>query len=220
MAIDDPGAQVGGSPVIYLTGGGVTSAVERVDDPRFGVMVQPNGGLWRRTGRFRHWAADTGCFAAPERFDLGRYIGWLEGLIPHRASCLFATAPDRVGDAEATLSLRQPGLEKIRGLGLPAAFVAQDGLENLAVPWDEFDVLFIGGTTVWKMGPAPLSLVQEAKARGKWAHMGRVNSRRRFTYAASIGCDSVDGTFLAFGPTRRMPEIKGWVDSLTLWEQA
>ena len=30
--------------------------------------------------------------------------------------------------------------------------------------------------------------------RGKWVHMGRVNSTRRIRYAASIGCDSVDGT--------------------------
>ena len=34
----------------------------------------------------------------------------------------------------------------------------------------------------------------EAKRRRKWVHMGRVNSERRIRYAASIGCDSIDGT--------------------------
>jgi hypothetical protein len=41
--------------------------------------------------------------------------------------------------------------------------------------------------------------------------MGRVNSRRRLAYAATIGCDSVDGTHLAYGPDRRLPELIGWL---------
>lgn len=44
-------------------------------------------------------------------------------------------------------------LPKIRALGVPAALVAQDGLEDMVdrVPWDEFDVLFIGGSTAFKL---------------------------------------------------------------------
>jgi hypothetical protein len=38
----------------------------------------------------------------------------------------------------------------------------------------------------------------EARRRGVWTHMGRVNSERRLRYAALIGCQSADGTYLAF----------------------
>jgi hypothetical protein len=41
--------------------------------------------------------------------------------------------------------------------------------------------------------------------------MGRVNSQKRFSYAQSIGCDSADGTFLAFGPTQNLPRLLSWV---------
>jgi len=29
--------------------------------------------------------------------------------------------------------------------------------------------------------------------------------------AASIGCDSVDGTFLAFGPDKNLPQLLRWL---------
>jgi hypothetical protein len=37
-------------------------------------------------------------------------------------------------------------------LGYPAAFVAQDRWDETATPWDEFDVLFVGGSTEFKLG--------------------------------------------------------------------
>jgi hypothetical protein len=118
-----------------------------------------------------------------------------------------------VGDAAATLARSVPFLPKIRELGYPAALVAQDGLEDLEVPWDEFDVLFIGGSTDWKLGPAVRELVAEAKRRGKHVHMGRVNSAKRFRYAESIGCDTVDGTYLTFGPSVNLPRLMKWFDT-------
>ena len=69
------------------------------------------------------------------------------------------------------------------------------------MPWDDFDALFIGGTTDWKLGDGAAQLVREAKRRGKWVHMGRVNSLRRMIYAESIGCDSADGTMLKYNPS-------------------
>jgi hypothetical protein len=72
----------------------------------------------------------------------------------------------------------------------------------------------IGGTTSWKLGPAAAALAAQARRRGLWVHMGRVNSLRRLRYAAAIGCQSVDGTFLAFGPDRNLPELLGWLAAL------
>lgn len=57
-----------------------------------------------------------------------------------------------------------------------------------------FDALFIGGSTEFKLSEFAATLAQMAKRRRKWVHMGRVNTRRRVRYAASIGCDSIDGT--------------------------
>jgi hypothetical protein len=126
--------------------------------------------------------------------------------------CLFAVAPDVLGDAKATIVRSAPFVYKLRAwFGLPGALVAQDGLEDLDVPWNWFDVLFIGGSTEWKLGPAARALAAEAKARGKWVHMGRVNSLKRLRYAAAIGCDSADGTYLTYGPSINLPKVLGWL---------
>lgn len=125
--------------------------------------------------------------------------------------CLFAVAPDVLGDAAATIVRSAPFVYRIRAwFGLPAAVVAQDGLEHLDVPWTWLDVLFLGGSTSWKLGPSARALAAEAKARGKHVHMGRVNSQARIEYAAAIGCDSADGTFIAHGPDRNLPIALGW----------
>jgi hypothetical protein len=75
----------------------------------------------------------------------------------------------------------------------------------------------------WKLGAAARALTAEAKARGKHVHMGRVNSLRRLRYADAIGCDSADGTFLAFGPDINLPPLLGWLravnDQQPLWTQ-
>jgi len=163
--------------------------------------------------------ADNGCFGKGYPGDEA-WWAWLQTLPADR--CRFAVAPDVVADAAATLERSTPWLSRIRGLGIPAAFVAQDGLENMAVPWDSFDVLFIGGSTEWKLGPHARALTGEAKRRGKWVHMGRVNSQLRMRYAMNIGCDSADGTFIAFGPDQNLPKVLGWlrhVDHPQLWEE-
>jgi hypothetical protein len=43
-----------------------------------------------------------------------------------------------------------------------------------------------------------------------WVHMGRVNSWRRYSYAAGLGIDSVDGTLLAHGPDLHLPRVLAW----------
>lgn len=159
------------------------------------------------------WCADNGCFGKGYPGD-EKWLAWLTKHAVDAGTCSFATAPDVVGDAAATLDRSAPWLSRIRELGYPAALVGQDGLEDLEVPWDTFDVFFIGGTTEWKLGAAVRRLVHEAKSRGKKVHMGRVNSYRRYRYAEAIGCDSVDGTFLAFGPDVNLPKLLRWVDGV------
>lgn len=172
-----------------------------------GYMLTPDMG--NAVDLSHRWAADTGCYTRGERFSLPRYLDWLEARAPYQATCLFATAPDVVGDAAATWTRSAPVLPVLRAMGYRAALVAQNGLE--APQWDTFDALFIGGTTAWKLADSTRQLVLEAKRRGKWVHMGRVNSLRRLRAAEFMGCDSADGTYLKFGPDANLPKLINWL---------
>lgn len=143
------------------------------------------------------WAADNDAFS---KWDEGRYRDML-GRIRGREGCLFVTAPDVVGDAASTLRNFDQWRAELDDF--PVALVGQDGLEN--PPWDSFAAFFVGGTTEWKMGPQAARLVREAKERGKWVHMGRVNSYERVRYARWLGCDSIDGTQFSWFRDTKLP---------------
>jgi hypothetical protein len=120
------------------------------------------------------------------------------------ACAVSPVAPRRVtGDAALTarrFSAWAPGLER---RGLPVALVLQDGLERphlsawLAATWHRLDAVFVGGSTAWKLGPAAARLVGLALRDGKHVHWGRVNTRERYRYIASVGGHSFDGSSFA-----------------------
>lgn len=198
--------------MIYLSGVVRAEAPYR---PDFGYMMTPAIGNSPVCLDQRVWASDTGCFAQGEKFRVGRYVTWLEERVSvYRSTCLFATAPDVLGDAEATWRRSAPIFPVIRSLGYRAALVAQNGIDPHYLEWDAFDTLFLGGDTSFKLSPATHGLVQQAKARGKWVHMGRVNSFKRLQLATHWGCDSADGTYIRFAPNVYLPRVCGWLDRL------
>ena len=170
-------------------------------------------------------AIDTGLYSPKgERdFSLEDYLRYLAEAAPYRAKCLFATAPDKPRDARATWERSRPVLPLIRAAGYKAALVAQDGMTDLPDP-DEWDCLFMGGSTGYKLSETAYRLQREAKGLGKWTHMGRCNSERRLRAAAMSGYDSADGTCLAFNPPLYLETIPGWLErlrtrpSLPLWD--
>ena len=221
--------------MLYLANPCGPAVITAMQDGRLGFIDTPAQGNKRPDGVV--WCADNGAYS--NNFDEQKWWKFLVSNADATDTCLFATAPDVVGDAAATMVRSLPWLSKIRELGYPAAFVAQNGLENLTVPWNEFDVLFVGGSlecapcgyvwpndvkperrqrcpqcmvvmTEWKLGPEARALVAEAKSRGKWVHCGRVNSRRRYLAAFAMGCDSVDGTYLTKGPDVNLPTLLSW----------
>lgn len=196
----------------YLTGVKGPAVLPLLDSGRVGLLDTPANSYAKSPDWL--WAADNGCFNERTYVGDAAWFAWLDRNAQQAGTCLFATAPDVVGDAQATLDRSLPWLPRIRALGYPAALVAQDGLETLDVPWDAFDVLFIGGSTEWKLGPAAADLALRARRHGKRVHMGRVNSHKRLRYAAAIGCDTADGTYLAFGPDVNVPRLRGWLDAL------
>jgi len=199
---------------MYLTGTASPAirahAVEYGD---VGLLNTPNSNY--KIHDWPIWAADNGAFNAKTYVGDDKWFAWLEGKAEHAGNCLFATAPDVVGDAQATLDRSAPWLPRIRSLGFRAALVAQDGLEDLDVPWDTFDVLFIGGSTEFKLSSAAVQLANEARQQGKSVHCGRVNSYKRLRFAAEdLCCDTSDSTFLAFGPDTNLPRLRAWFTKL------
>ena len=198
--------------MLYLANASSPKVRDAMLAGELGQMVTPAEG--RRPLPGVPFGADNGCFGKGYPGD-AEWFAWLDSL--PREQCLFAVAPDVVADAEATMARSVPWLPRIRALGFRPAFVAQDGLEHLDVPWHLFDVLFIGGSTAWKLSPHAARLARAAKDRGKQVHMGRVNSGRRKAIANLFECDTVDGTFLVFGPDVNLPRLLAWMDQPSLF---
>lgn len=159
------------------------------------------------------WCADNGCFSA--KWKQEPWWAFLQRHAHEAATCLFAVAPDVVGDHAATLARSTPWMPKIRALGYKVAFVAQDGVTpDTVLPWADFDVLFIGGTDEFKLGAEAAARVAEAVSLGKTAHLGRVNSYKRLQYAVDIGCTSADGTFLTRAPDHNLGRTLRWFAKL------
>lgn len=198
---------------MYLSGA-INATVLANPRPDLGLMLSP--GMGNNVAPLQFWAhgLDNGCFAQGESFVPGDWLEWLAGLRRYRERCLFAVAPDVVGDAVTTLARSVPYLPTIRQLGYPAAFVTQDGCTYDLVPWGQFDCLFIGGSDDWKLSRMSWALVAEAKRRGLWVHVGRVNSFDRLMTCALYGVDSADGTYLKYGPDVNWPKLLSWLDEI------
>jgi hypothetical protein len=138
--------------------------MRRFDHPRLGRLVQP-----------RHYPrlADTAARGVPWAADNDAFGGF-DGAKADRFERMLAAR------------------------GLPVDYVLQeDGFEYepRGIPWGSIRALFIGcGDDREKLGPRVRAPVAGAKGRGKWVHMGTVNTARRVAYARKIGCDSIDGT--------------------------
>jgi hypothetical protein len=163
------------------------------------------------------WCADNGAFS--DKFNEKQWWTWLSNQTADADQCLFAVAPDVMLDPDATLERSKPYLPKMRALGYPAAYVAQDGQQQSTMPWGDMDALFIGGSTEWKFSDDVRGLVDEAHEHCIHVHLGRVNSKKRYDYARhELGAGSVDGTFIVYGPEINLPRLLKWIrdDQLAL----
>lgn len=160
--------------------------------PNLGRLVQPRhySSIEETSAAGIPWAADNDCY---QGLDEPAYLRMLER-IRRLPGCLFVTVPDVVADHATTRAQFDAWAHRLAALGLPRAFVLQDGCTTSGVPWSECEAVFVGGSTLFKLGPQAEALISEARTRGKHVHMGRVNSEKRIRYAQEIGCDSVDGS--------------------------
>lgn len=173
-----------------------------------GAIATPRQG--NKLGALPVLAFDNGCFGKNYVGD-DPFMKWLAKMQPLASRVQFAVAPDVVGDHRATLKRSLPFLPRIRALGYPAAFVLQNGIRLRDVPWDDCDVVFIGGDDQFKTCPVVRDIVSEARARGKGSHCGRVNTWNRLLDVARMGCDSSDGTTIAWGPDKNLAIMLRWL---------
>ncbi len=188
---------------------GATRDVAKVD---CGILVTPRGrnSIENIATSGRQWAADNDAFLAWDQERFERFISRISEC--DRSRFLWVACPDVVSDAGATLDRWAEWFPILHGLGLPAAFIGQDGLEDMAerIPWDQMSAFFIGGSTKWKLSHAAESLAREAKQRGKWLHIGRVNSSKRIRHAIDLKADSIDGSGFSKWP-KLIPDGLRWI---------
>lgn len=154
------------------------------------------GQLLTPLTRYKNWggtfAIDNGAFSG---FRANEFAKLLDREADRKSDCMFVTVPDVVASARRTLELWE--FRTRWADGWPLALVAQDGLEDMPVPWTELAALFIGGGDPWKDSKASQDLVRTAKTLGVHVHVGRVNTPKRYELFADLGADTCDGSGVA-----------------------
>lgn len=188
--------------MILLVSGATATIRRYLDSPHIGHLLTPANGnrIEALLANGIPIACDNAAFTA---FSRAEYIAMLRAV--RGAPILWVTAPDVVGDAIATRRRFDLWLPILRYYGVPVAFVAQDGQEHQPVPWGTIRCLFIGGSTAWKEGRGAAHLIRQAKRRGLWVHVGRVNSMRRVRHFDALGADSFDGGQFSMFPDTYIP---------------
>lgn len=148
------------------------------------------------------WGMDNGRFnpngaSINPRWTEAAWLSMLGYYRPEdRARCAFSVVPDAPYDKRGTLALYGRYVDTVCAFGYPPALATQDGMMPDDIPWPDVGALFIGGSDEHKLGVEALHLIDAAKERGLWVHVGRVNSMKRIKQFWRV--DSVDGRMLAF----------------------
>jgi hypothetical protein len=153
---------------MILVSGGTATLKRLTPSPFLGHLHTPTCGN-RLASYWLPWACDNAAFTG---LDVPAFLRMLASVLVDNGKPLWVTAPDVVGDSRETLRRFRVWGPLIRELGLPVAFVMQDGCETLGIPWDDLDAVFVGGSTEYKLSPEAAATVREAAERGKGTHMG------------------------------------------------
>ena len=173
----------------------IDKSPKHVERKRASHLVR--GQLLTPLTRYSNWggefAVDNGAFSG---FNADGFRALVAREESNLERCLFVTCPDIVGAARRTLELFA---ERHRWIpaGWPVALVAQNGIEDLEIPWSLFRCIFIGGIDPWKESKAVADLIKTAQIFGKHVHVGRVNTPKRFNYFDALGADTCDGSGVA-----------------------
>lgn len=153
-------------------------------------------------------AADNGAFSG---LDVGAFCSMLGQFQDAKFPLEWVACPDVVGDDVGTFRLWGQWAKIIKAFGFKPALVLQDGMKLMDIVAFNPPVVFIGGSTEYKLGPVVRKIVQWARSEGKPVHMGRVNTEDRIHYAVEIGCTSCDGSGFSKWPDIRIPLAMKWI---------
>ena len=145
-----------------------------------GWFVSPQTrGIPRGVRRGDKWAGDNLCFS--NEFTPERFTTWARKMRPYRKTCLFLVAPDVLGDCWATRERWLYWYPILSGMQFPVAYVGQDWQPADALPRQEMNTYFVGGTDAWKDSAESLAIVTECRRRGMRVHVGRANTHARLS---------------------------------------
>ena len=149
------------------------------------------------------WAVDNDGYNGVDLDAFERMVEQLAGL----PGCRFVSVPDVVGDAWLTLrAYWEEYASLVWRWQLPPAHVLQDGIEDVGdVPWGSCAAIFLGGSDTFRRSELVRAICAHAGERGRWLHIGRVNSETGLRWAAGLGADSVDGTGWAVWRNTNLP---------------
>ena len=175
------------------------------------------GQLLTPLTRYSNWSpgcfgVDNGCYSG---FKPNEFRALLMREEKNKRGCLFVTVPDVVGNARRTLELWKYRHRFVPPTW-PLALVAQNGIEDMDIPWSEFACVFYGGDDSFKCSQAVMDVARTAKILGKHNHLGRCNSDRRFSNWHGIA-DTCDGSGVSRGLGKHLARIRGGLNERFLF---
>ncbi len=155
-----------------------------------GLLMSPDG----LRGPYPHlpYALDNGAFPAwangkewdQRSFEKGLEWGRKQNLKPR-----WVVVPDVVTEAEATIERWHDWAPRMANLGFKLALAVQDGMTAQDAQTLNPDVIFVGGTKLWKMQTLSMWCAEFPRV-----HVGRINGLAGLMACHAAGAESVDGT--------------------------
>ncbi len=199
--------------IAYASRTGTKRNLDALRGAGWRLLVSAAGVL--RTEGFQY-ALDNGAWSAythGQPFD-ERLFG--EALRQLGSNADWTVIPDIVAGGPASLDLSLRWMRRVLDETPRALLAVQDGMSAVDVrPWlGERVGIFVGGSTEWKLSTLP-EWCELAREVGCWAHVGRVNTKRRIALCHEAGATSFDGTS-ATRFAKSLPRLEGARRQLSL----
>lgn len=181
-----------------------------------GWIMSPAG--WRRPDRRAvPYAIDNGRFRPLGKLPAGAltlpaFWRLCEKAAAQPSPPLFAVLPDQPYAADATRALADRYAAQLSAAWpFRWALAVQDGMTPADLDRWPIGAVFVAGSTAWKWRTVA-AWAREAKARGLYVHVARVNTIHRIRHCIDVDADSADGTGVFRGNRR---QLAGVLDGLT-----
>ena len=148
------------------------------------------------------------CWQKNKEWDELKWLKMLEKVKMEKTKPLWVLIPDVVANREETIRKWEKYSPIVKKLKIKTAFACQDGMTEKDIPKDA-DVIFIGGTTEWKMKTIPMWTANHPRV-----HVGRVNTIKRILECERYGVESVDGSgwFRDTADGKRIKSLELWLE--------